>query len=140
MVKKEGTLYRQGYLLRQEDKTIRIRIIEKDKGYLAIKGKAHGFSRPEYEYPIPEKDAEELLENFCNAIVTKKRYKLNVDGKLWEVDEFLGDNEGLIVAELELKEEAEAFKLPDWTDIEVTGDQCYYNSELSVNPFKNWKL
>jgi len=138
-VRKEGTRYRQGYMLRQEDKTIRIRLIEGDQGYITIKGKAQGISRPEYEYPLPEKDAEELLENFCDAVVSKKRYKINIEGKLWEVDEFLGDNEGLIVAELELKEESEQFNLPEWIDTEVTGDLRYYNSELSVNPFKNWK-
>ena len=138
-VRKKGTRYRQGYMLHQEDKTIRIRLIEGDQGYITIKGKARGISRPEYEYAIPKKDAEELLENFCDAFVSKKRYKINIEGKLWEVDEFLGDNEGLIVAELELKEEAEQFNLPEWIGTEVTGDPRYYNSELSVNPFKNWK-
>jgi adenylate cyclase len=136
--KEEGTLYKQGYMLREEDKTIRIRLIEGDKGYITIKGKAKGFSRPEYEYPIPEKDAEELLANFCDAIVSKKRYKIKIDGQLWEVDEFLEDNEGLIVAELELKDETEQFNLPEWIDREITGNPRYYNSELSVNPFKNW--
>src|SRR4051794_10421488 len=138
-VKKGGTLYRQGYMLREENKTIRIRLIEGDQGYITIKGKAKGFSRPEYEYPIPGKDAEELLQNFCDAVVSKRRYKINIEGKLWEVDEFLGDNEGLIVAELELDNETEQFNLPEWIATEVSGDQRYYNSELSVNPFKNWK-
>lgn len=138
-VKQHGTLYRQGYMLREEDKTIRVRLIEGDKGYITIKGSVKGFSRPEYEYPIPEKDAEALLSNFCNAIVSKRRYKVKTGNKVWEVDEFLGDNEGLIVAELELKDEAETFNLPEWIDTEVTGDKRYYNSELSVNPFKNWK-
>jgi CYTH domain-containing protein len=138
--KEEGTLYRQGYMVREENKTIRIRLIEGDKGYITIKGKARGFSRPEYEYPIPEKDAEELLNNFCDAIVSKKRYKIKIDGQLWEIDEFLEDNEGLIVAELELKDEADQFNLPEWIDREITGNPRYYNSELSVNPFKNWKL
>lgn len=138
-VKQGGTLYRQGYMLREENKTIRVRLIVGDKGYITIKGKSEGFSRHEYEYAIPEKDAEELLGNFCDAVVSKKRYKINIEDKLWEVDEFLGDNEGLIMAELELKDEAEAFTLPEWIDTEVTGDKRYYNSELSVNPFKNWK-
>ena len=137
--KEEGTLYRQGYMLREADKTIRIRLIEGDKGYITIKGKAKGFSRPEYEYPIPGKDAEELLTNFCDAVVSKKRYKIKIDNHLWEVDKFLGDNEGLIVAELELKDETEQFNLPEWIDREITGNPRYYNSELSVNPFKNWK-
>ena len=138
-VKIQGTLYRQGYMLRNENKTIRIRLIEGEAGYLTIKGKTEGFSRPEYEYPIPEKDAEELLRNFCDAIVVKKRYTVKVEDKLWEVDEFLGDNEGLIVAELELKDEREVFHLPDWIDREVTEDPRYYNSQLSIHPFKNWK-
>ncbi len=138
-VKTKGLLYKQGYMMRDEDKTIRVRLVEGDKGYLTIKGKRSGFSRPEYEYPIPLKDAEELLQQFCDAIIVKKRYKITVHGKYWEVDEFLEDNEGLILAELELADESETFGLPDWIDKEVTADQRYYNSELSVNPFKNWK-
>lgn len=134
-----GILYRQGYMLRQEDKTIRVRLIEGDQGYITIKGKVKGLSRPEYEYAIPEEDAGELLKSFCDNIVSKKRYKIEVEGKLWEVDEFLEDNEGLIIAELELKRETEAFHTPEWIDTEVTGDPRYYNSELSVYPFKNWK-
>ena len=137
-VKGQGTLYRQGYLLRAADKTVRIRLIEGDKGYLTIKGKTEGFSRPEYEYPVPLKDAEELLRNFCDAVISKKRYKVQVEDKLWEVDEFLEDNEGLIMAELELKNEGDVFHLPDWIDREVTEDPRYYNSQLSVYPFKNW--
>jgi adenylate cyclase len=138
-IKGQGILYRQGYLLREEDKTIRIRLVEGDQGYLTIKGKTEGFSRPEYEYPVPQRDAEELLQYFCDAIVSKKRYKVQVEDKLWEVDEFLEDNEGLMIAELELKGEHDVFKLPDWIDKEVTDDPRYYNSRLSVNPFKNWK-
>lgn len=138
-VKADGTLYRQGYMLKDADKTIRIRTIENDNGYITIKGKTKGFSRPEYEYSIPLQEAEELLEKFCEAIVEKKRYKVKVAGKLWEVDEFLGDNEGLLLAELELKNETETFDLPEWIDKEVTNDQRYYNSQLSVNPYKNWK-
>src|SRR6478609_11073459 len=118
-VKQHGTLYRQGYMLREEDKTIRVRLIEGDKGYITIKGSVKGFSRPEYEYPIPEIDAEALLSNFCNAIVSKRRYKIKINGKLWEVDEFLEENEGLIVAEIELKDESETFNLPGWIDTEV---------------------
>ncbi len=137
-VKTEGVLYRQGYMLRNEDKNIRIRVVEGDKGYITIKGKSSGFSRPEYEYPLPAQDAEELLQRFCDAIVVKKRYKKAEYGKHWEVDEFLEDNEGLIVAELELAGENEPFEMPAWIDREVTDDPRYYNSQLSVNPFKNW--
>lgn len=139
-IKLLGKLYRQGYLLREEGKTIRIRLIEGDKGFITIKGRTTGFSRPEYEYPIPQKDAEELLDRFCDAIVSKKRSTIEVEGKLWEVDEFTEDNEGLIVAELELDDESETFSLPEWVDKEVTDDARYYNSQLSVNPYKNWKL
>jgi adenylate cyclase len=138
-VKGEGTLYRQGYLLREENKTVRIRTVEGDQGYITIKGKVTGFFRPEYEYPIPGKEAEELLEKFCEVVITKKRHKIKVDDKLWEVDVFSGDNEGLIVAELELKDESERFRLPEWIDKEVTDDKRYYNSQLLVSPYKNWK-
>lgn len=139
-IKANGILYRQGYLLREEGKSIRVRIVEGDKGYLTIKGKTNRFSRPEYEYPLPAQDAEELLQRFCSAVIEKKRYKITVNNKQWEVDEFLEDNEGLLVAELELSDENEAFQLPDWIEKEVTNDTRYYNSQLSVNPFKNWTL
>jgi adenylate cyclase len=138
-VKDKGILCRQGYMLREDAKTIRIRLVEGTGGYITIKGKTKGFSRPEYEYPIPESDAKELLQNFCDAVVIKKRYTIMVEDKLWEVDEFLDDNEGLIIAELELKNEDEAFDLPDWIDRDVTAESRYYNSQLSVNPYKNWK-
>jgi adenylate cyclase len=138
-LKTTGVLYRQGYLMRTEDKTIRIRWVEGEGGFLTIKGKTNGFSRPEYEYPIPEADAAELLQHFCAAILAKKRHQLTINGKLWEVDEFLEDNEGLIVAELELESEQETVELPPWIIKEVTNDKRYYNSELSVNPYINWK-
>lgn len=138
-VEAQGISYQQGYLLRQEDKTVRIRLVEGEGGYITIKGKTERASRPEYEYAIPQKDAKELLHHFCEAVVVKKRHKVTVAGKLWEVDVFMDDNEGLIVAELELDDEDEPFELPDWVDKEVTGDQRYYNSQLSVDPYKNWK-
>lgn len=139
-VKKEGIIYRQGYILRSKIKTIRIRLVEGDKGYITIKGESQGATRAEYEYSIPEKDARELLDGFCDAIITKKRYKLYAeDGKLWETDEFLDDNEGLVIAEIELDDEGEQFIKPAWTGEEVTGDPRFYNSELSVNPYKNWQ-
>jgi CYTH domain-containing protein len=138
-VKAQGKLYRQGYILREDTKTIRIRLVEGDSGYITIKGKTIGFSRAEYEYAIPENEAEELLKNFCEAIVSKKRYEIKFENKLWEVDEFLDDNEGLIVAELELDDEDETFAIPEWVDKEVTDDPRYYNSKLSVNPYKKWK-
>ena len=138
-IKKQSIVYRQGYLLRSKSKTIRVRLVEGDKGYITIKGESKGTSRAEYEYAIPAKDAQELLDDFCDAIVSKKRYTIKVYDKLWEVDEFLDDNEGLLIAEIELEDEAEKFTLPEWADREVTGDKRYYNSELSVHPYKNWK-
>ena len=94
--------------------------------------------RDEYEYEIPLEDAEKLLDNLCLSIVSKLRHKILYHNKLWEVDVFLDNNEGLIVAEIELESEAEAFDIPDWVKEEVTSDKRYYNSSLSLNPYKKW--
>jgi adenylate cyclase len=135
--KPQGLIIRQGYMLKDAAKTIRIRVKD-DLSYITIKGKTEGISRSEYEYAIPLKDGNELLAAFCDAVVDKVRYCINFAGKLWEVDVFNGDNEGLIVAEIELDHDQEAFELPDWVATEVTDDSRYYNSNLSVNPYKNW--
>jgi adenylate cyclase len=134
-MKGNGQLYKQGYILTDPAKTIRVRIVG-DDAFLTIKGKSVGASRPEFEYAIPKQDAEELLNNFCAAVISKTRYKVN---HIWEVDEFLGDNAGLVVAEIELENEQEHFEKPDWLDIEVTEDKRYFNSNLSINPYKNWR-
>lgn len=136
--KTSGELYRQGYLLTDPTKTIRVRQTN-DKGFLTIKGISVGASRAEFEYEIPWKEAEELLNQFAVSELSKIRYKILFEKKLWEIDEFLGDNEGLIVAEIELKSEDETFSLPDWIDVEVTDEEKYYNSNLTQNPYKNWK-
>ena len=130
-------LFRQGYLSTDSNKTIRVRLTDSN-GYITIKGSSVGATRKEFEYEIPKKEAEELLDNFSVSELKKIRYKILYKGKLWEVDEFLGDNNGLIVAEIELTSESENFELPDWIDREVTGEEKYYNSNLSVNPFKKW--
>jgi len=135
--KGSGQFYRQGYLLTDPQKTIRVRISDKDS-FITIKGISVGATRAEFEYPIPKKDAEELLDKFSVAGLTKTRYKINFKNKLWEVDEFLGDNAGLVVAEIELSGEDEYFELPDWVGKEVTAEDKYYNSNLSVTPYKNW--
>jgi CYTH domain-containing protein len=135
--KGEGTLYRQGYLLSDPAKTIRVRLAG-NQGYLTIKGMTIGASRTEFEYPIPGQDAIELLESFCANSLSKIRYKIPFAGKLWEIDEFLGDNEGLLLAEIELSAEDESFECPIWVDKEVTDDKRYYNSWLAANPFKKW--
>ncbi|RKR83741.1 adenylate cyclase [Mucilaginibacter gracilis] len=135
--KPHGMVIKQGYLLTDPEKTIRIRI--KDQlSYITIKGKTKGISRSEYEYPIPLNEANELLSSLCEAVISKTRYCITFAGKLWEVDVFNGDNQGLIVAEIELDDENEQFDTPPWLAAEVSDDARYYNSNLSLNPFKNW--
>ncbi len=135
--KPKGELYRQGYLISEPNKTIRVRQTN-EKGFLTIKGITIGATRPEYEYEIPINEAKELLENFSISELSKIRYKISFDNKIWEVDEFLGDNVGLIVAEIELKREDESFNLPEWVDTEVTEQAKYYNSNLAIKPYKDW--
>jgi adenylate cyclase len=134
-----GELYRQGYLLTDPNKTIRVRQTT-DKGFLTIKGLSIGATRTEYEYEIPFGEAKELLDNFSVLELLKVRYKIIFEDKVWEVDEFLGDNIGLIVAEIELLSEDESFSIPTWVDKEVTGQEKYYNSNLTMNPYKDWKF
>lgn len=135
--KGNGRLIRQGYLSTDPDKTIRVRHDE-ESGYLTIKGVNAGSSRLEYEYRIPRAEAAELLDHFSVSELAKTRYEVPYAGKTWEVDEFHGDNEGLIIAEIELQEEHESFELPDWIDREVTDEVRYYNANLSERPFKTW--
>ena len=129
---------RQGYLSMSPFPTVRIRISD-DKAYITIKGKAtaNGLSRYEWEKEIPTADAEELLLLSIGYIVEKVRYIVPFNGKNFEVDEFLGDNEGLTVAELELEYETETFDRPDWLGNELTGDKTYNNSYLAQHPYKN---
>lgn len=136
--KPKGQLYRQGYLLTDPNKTIRVRQTT-EKGFLTIKGLSIGASRPEYEYEIPFDEAKELLDNFSISELSKIRYKIIFEKKVWEVDEFLGENIGLIVAEIELKSEDEEFGIPEWVAKEVTGQEKYYNSNLTLRPYKDWK-
>jgi adenylate cyclase len=135
--KPAGERYRQGYLLTDPQKTIRVRVTE-TSGYLTIKGLSVGATRLEYEYEVPIADALELLDNFAVSELSKIRYKISFENKIWEVDEFLGVNTGLIIAEIELTSEDEHFECPDWIDTEVTGDEKYYNSNLTIAPFKSW--
>ena len=119
------------------NKTIRVRQTT-DKGFLTIKGLSIGATRLEYEYEIPFDEAKELLDKFSISELSKIRYKILFDNKVWEVDEFLGDNLGLIVAEIELTCEDENYGIPPWVDIEVTEQEKYYNSNLTIEPYKNW--
>jgi adenylate cyclase len=133
-----GVIYRQGYLNRDKARTVRVRVAG-DEAFITIKGLTSGMERLEFEYPISLTDANEMLETLCvKPLIEKLRYKFMSDGHLWEVDEFIGDNEGLTVAEVELKSSDEHVNIPDWVGQEVTGDLMYFNSNLVINPFKNW--
>jgi adenylate cyclase len=134
-----GTVYRQGYLSTVKERTVRVRTID-DKGYLTIKGITRGISRVEFEYEIPHAEATAMLDDLCiQPLVEKARYKVPLGGFVWEVDEFHGVNEGLVVAEIELESEEQTFDIPDWIAEEVSGDPRYFNSNLIANPFSSWK-
>ena len=134
-----GINYKQGYISTNKDRTVRIRIIE-TKAYLTIKGKTVGAKRLEFEYEIPLDDANELLNNLCTKpIISKTRYKIQYKGLIWEVDEFHGENEGLIIAEVELQHEKQKIKFPEWIGQEVTGDPKYYNANLIKKPYSKWE-
>lgn len=120
---------RQGYISDIDGKTVRVRT-KGEKGYLTIKGKSSGISRDEFEYEIPFEDANQLLQNFCPKVLEKERFDLIIGEKKWEIDIFHGKLEGLIIAELELESEDEAFELPGWVQEEVSDDVQYYNSRL----------
>ena len=129
----------QGYLNSDPERTVRVRL-KNQSGYIAIKGKSceGGLSRFEWEKEISKTDAKALL-NLCeDTIISKTRYELIFEGHLFEVDEFYGDNEGLVVAEVELSSEDENFEKPNWLGEEVTGQVKYYNSMLMKTPYKNW--
>lgn len=133
-----GVFYCQGYLSTSKERTVRVRVAG-DRGFLTIKGKSTGAARAEYEYEIPIADARELLENLCHKpLIQKTRYAVVFAGMKWEIDEFAGENEGLIVAEIELSDEHGHIDLPPWAGREVTGDPRYFNSRLAVNPYHTW--
>jgi len=130
--------YRQGYLNDAKACSIRIRVAE-DKGYLNIKSASLGIFRHEYEYEIPLPEANEMLDSFSlGAVIEKRRFFVEHAGHIWEVDVFEGDNDGLIVAEIELSAEDETFDLPNWVGDEVSDDPRYYNVCLVKHPYKNW--
>lgn len=134
-----AVLFRQGYLSTDIDRVVRVRI-EGNQAKLTIKGKNSGMTRDEFEYEIPVDQAKELLDKLClKPIIEKYRYKVEVDNLIWEVDQFMGDNEGLIIAEVEVPSEDYRFDIPEWIDKEVTGIERYYNSYISQHPYKNWQ-
>ena len=132
-----GTPYRQGYLSVTEKGIVRVRI-KGDIATLTVKSRGTGLSRDEFEYEIPIDDAEALINLCQNDIIEKTRYKIMAKGKLWDVDEFHGENSGLWLAEVELESEDESVTLPKWAIQEVTGDEKYYNAFLSKHPFLTW--
>jgi adenylate cyclase len=134
----QPVLLRQGYLSSQRERVVRVRI-EGGQAMLTIKGQSVGASRGEWEYPIPLQDAGELLDGLCEKpLIEKYRTRVTLGDHVWEIDEFLGVNQGLVVAEIELKSEDESFDKPDWVGVEVTDDARYFNSSLIRNPFTSW--
>jgi adenylate cyclase len=133
----EKVLIRQGYISDDPVRTVRIRIAGA-KSDITIKGKSNGITRDEFIYPVPLSDAEELINLSKNPTIEKIRYLVWIGGKRWEVDEFLGENEGLLMAEVELDSEDDELVLPDWLEKEVSGDERYFNSYLSKFPYKHW--
>ena len=129
----------QGYICSDAERTVRVRIRE-DVGFLTIKSATNerGWSRYEFELPIALKDAEELIKLCLPGTIEKERHYVKVGNHVWEVDVFHGENEGLIVAEIELASEEELFELPAWAGEEVSNETRYYNSMLAKNPFSRW--
>ena len=133
-----GTRYRQGYLLTEPDRNVRIRV-GSGRGFITIKGPMVNRARTEYEYPIPVQDANEMLDTLClKPLIEKTRYTIGHAGLLWEVDEFEGENAGLIIAEVELADADQQIRLPDWIGEEVTDDLRYYNASLISRPYSTW--
>lgn len=134
-----GTLYRQGYLSTVRERTVRVRTAG-SKGWLTIKGLSVGMTRSEFEYEIPFADANVMLNELCEKpIIEKTRYRIPHGRVIWEVDEFHGVNQGLIVAEVELDSETRQLELPEWIGEEVTGDPRYFNANLINHPYTMWK-
>ncbi len=134
-----GRRCEQGYIVSgSQAVTVRVRRIG-ELGILTLKGPATGISRPELEYEIPADEADFMLRSFCgDRIVSKTRYLAEIDGCIWEIDEFSGLNQGLVLAEIELESEDQPFKQPDWAGEDVSLDRRYTNAALAVNPFSEW--
>ncbi|MDO8653004.1 MAG: CYTH domain-containing protein [Undibacterium sp.] len=134
----QGARLRQGYICSDPGRIVRVRI-EGERAMLTLKGKTVGISRGEWEYPIPVEDAQELLDGLCEKpLIDKIRYRVPFGGFIWEVDEFFGENAGLVVAEIELESETQEFVKPDWIGQEVSEDRRYANANLFKHPFQRW--
>ena len=132
-----GSYIAQGYLSTDPERTVRVRIKD-HQGFLTIKGKTDGISRIEFEYQIPLDEAKNLLDLCLPTIIEKERFLIPIGSHTYEVDLFKGDNQGLIIAEIELKNKDETFKKPDWLGKEVSHETQYFNSALSQKPYKKW--
>ncbi len=134
-----GTHFKQGYLNSQKERVVRVRI-EGTSAKLTIKGLTRGATRSEFEYPLPLEDAEVLLDQLCEQpLIDKHRHVEKHGNHVWEIDVFHGENEGLVVAEVELLSESDEVDIPAWAGEEVTSDPRYFNSNLLKNPFRNWR-
>lgn len=134
-----GIPYRQGYLNSEKGRTVRIRTVN-ERGILTIKGPDENGARLEYEYDIPIGEAREMLDRLCHKpLIEKIRYRIPYAGFHWEVDEFKGENDGLVFAEIELDFVGQQFEKPAWIGREVTGDARYYNANLVHNPYSQWR-
>ena len=134
-----GVTYRQGYLNSAKERTVRIRTVG-NQAFLTIKGISVGATRAEYEYPIPLEDCNAMLDTLAEKpLIEKRRYRIGAGGLAWEIDEFFGENQGLIVAEVELASEDQVFEKPAWIGDEVSGDPRYFNSNLIKHPYSRWK-
>jgi adenylate cyclase len=134
----EPVAIRQGYLSRDPLRTVRVRLAG-ERAWITVKGISIGATRLEFEYPIPRQDAVDMLDGFCEQpVVEKRRTRIPLGEITWEVDEFLGENLGLIVAEVELQHAEQRIALPAWIGAEVTGDPRYYNSHLLAEPYSRW--
>jgi len=134
-----GLFYRQGYLSRVKERVVRVRAAG-EKGFLTVKGITRGISRAEYEYEIPLQDANHMIEHLCERpLIEKMRYRIPFEGMTWDVDEFLAENLGLVLAEIELSHEGQEIILPPWLGEETSGDPRYYNANLVEHPFRQWR-
>lgn len=134
----EAEPLRQGFLSTEPERTVRVRLAG-SQGSLTVKGKTIGARRQEFEYGIPGVDAQRMLDTLCQRpLIEKVRYRLRIGRHIWEVDVFEGENAGLVIAEVELESEDEAFEKPDWAGEEVTDDARYFNSNLVAKPFRTW--
>ena len=135
----KSKIVKQGYMVNDERQVVRVRSMDQDY-FLTIKSNTKGLSRLEFEYAISEEDARDMFQHLCGSnVIEKTRHYIEHQNHLWEVDEFHGKNQGLIVAEVELESESETFQRPDWVGDEVSHDPRYYNINLTKTPYENWK-